>query len=153
MQSPQTLRSPAEVVAFLDAASSEVWLYAPVLRSRPLAEALHRAVRERGVRVVIFTPYLGDPGSYFLGLALAGIGLYSAREVGSAGLLWVDGRYGVSGPLVGGLVEPLGAAPTQVTQSPEALWRYRVWFEQLRPSAQAFVPSRDLLRVFPQFRR
>jgi len=137
----------------VDVASREVRLYAPVLRSRPLAEALHRAMRERGVRVVIYTPYLRDPGSYFLGLSLAGASLFGINDVGSSGLLWMDGRYLIAGPLVGGLGDPLETAPTQVFQSPEVLQRYRVWFDQLRPTAQAFLPSRDLLRVFPQVGR
>lgn len=149
----QSLRGPTEVAAFVDAASREIRLYAPVLRSRPLAEALHRAIRERGVRVMIYTPYLRDPGSYFLGLSLAGAELYSVADVGTTGVLWMDGRYLIAGPLVGGLGDPLETAPTQVFQSPETLGRYRVWFDQLRPTAQAFLPSRDLLRVFPQLGR
>lgn len=132
----------------MDSASSEVWLYALALRSRPVAEALHRAVRERGVRVMLFTPYPRDPGSYFVGLALAGAALYQVADVGGTGVMLVDGRYLIAGPLAGTAGGPLEQAPTIMQQSPEVLQNYGAWFERLRSSAYSFVPHRDLLRFF-----
>ena len=141
----QPLNSLAEVTPFVEGASREIVLYAPVLRSRVLAEALHRAIRERGVRVVLLTPYERDPGSYFLGLSLSGASLYRCADRGRVGVLLVDGRYLIIGPLVG-LSEPIETTPTHLEQDPQTIEHYRRWLEQLRQSAKPFIPERDLRR-------
>jgi hypothetical protein len=141
----QPLSNLPEVVPFVEGASREIVLYTPALRSRVLAESLHRAIRERGVRVVLLTPYERDPGSYFVGLSLAGASLYRCADRGRGGVLLVDGRYLITGPLVG-LAEPIERVPTQLEQTPQTVGHYRTWLEQLRQSAQPFIPERDLRR-------
>jgi hypothetical protein len=93
---------PAEPnpVQLVDAAASEVLLYAPVLRDREQARALHRAVVERGVRVRILSEpeSAREPASYLPSLRLAGALVYLARvPQGERGLLVVDGRVAASG--------------------------------------------------------
>lgn len=88
---------PAQLV---DAAATEVLLYAPVMRDREQARALHRAVIERGVRVLILSEpeAASEKASYLPGLKLAGASVYLARvPQGERGLLIVDGRIAVSG--------------------------------------------------------
>ena len=105
-----------------------------------------------GVRVRLLTPYPRDPGSYFLGLSLAGAALFVVGDVRGPAVLWVDGRTLVVGSLVGGIGEPSENGPTRLERDPATLGQYGQWFDELRASARVFVPSRDLLGLFQRGR-
>lgn len=106
------LASPNDVVSYVDAAQSEILLSAYMLRVQGIAEALRRAVIERGVHVYILTTPAGltESASYAKSLALAGA--YVRSGYANAELLVVDRYYVVNGPLIGVQSMPEGMDPT-----------------------------------------
>lgn len=109
----QTLGTPVEVVQTLDTASQEVMLAAPLLRSEEVADALRKALIERGVPVYILAPVGGieDPASYFMSLALTGASV-SVAPVDEAFIV-VDRTVLVQGPLLSGETTLPGQTPAQ----------------------------------------
>lgn len=101
-----------DVVAYVDAAQSEILLSAYMLRVQGVAEALRRAIVERGVQAYILTTNAGlsEGASYGKSLALAGAHVRSGYA--NAELLIVDRYYVVNGPLIGVQSMPEGMDPT-----------------------------------------
>lgn len=108
----QMLGASPDVVAYVDAAQSEILLSAYMLRVQSIAEALRRAVVERGVQTFILTTPAGlnESASYGKSLALAGANVRSGYA--NAELLVVDRYYVVNGPLIGVQSMPEGLDPT-----------------------------------------
>lgn len=106
------LGASSDVVAYVDAAQSEILLSAYMLRVQSIAEALRRAVVERGVQAYILTTNAGlnEGASYAKSLALAGAHVRSGYA--NAELLVVDRYYVVNGPLIGVQSMPEGMDPT-----------------------------------------
>lgn len=61
----------------ISGATTRVFVFAPWLKSQPVADSLRTAMVQRGIKVTILTSSstLVEPGSYFLGLKLAGADL------------------------------------------------------------------------------
>lgn len=108
----RALGASQDVIAYVDAAQSEILLSAYVLRVQGIAEALRRAVVERGVQAYILTTTAGlnEGASYAKSLALAGAHVRSGYA--NAELLIVDRYYVVNGPLIGVQSMPQGMDPT-----------------------------------------
>lgn len=108
----QVLGTSTDVVAYVDAAQSEILLSAYMLRVHGIAEALRRAVVERGVQAFILTTPAGlnEGASYGKSLALTGANVRSGHA--NAELLIVDRYYVVNGPLIGVQGMPEGMDPT-----------------------------------------
>jgi hypothetical protein len=132
----------AGIVARLEASEREVWLYARTVNDRAQADALRRAIVERGVVVTLLVapPTLEvvcDPGatacrrapsdrdSYAYSLAFAGARLFEARVPGDpSGFALLDRRVALEGPGVGIFTAGAGA---QVLQ-PERAGALHAWF-------------------------
>ena len=99
--------TPDAVAQFIHSAQLEVILAAPVLRVPEVADALRRAVVERGVSVKILTgdSSLGDGASFWWGLQRAGADLRLVREVRGYEL-FIDGSTRLSGDLIGRVLSP-----------------------------------------------
>ena len=109
----QVLNTPDEVVQTLGAASQELMLAAPLLRSKEVADAVRVALVERGVPVYILAPVEGveDPASYLMSLALAGAAV-SLAPVDDAFVI-VDRTILLLGPLLSGETTLPGQTPAQ----------------------------------------
>ena len=109
----QVLSTSADVVQTLGAASQEVMLAAPLLRSKEVADALRIALVERGVPVFILAPAEGveDPASYLMSLALTGasVGVAPVDEA----FIIIDRTVLVQGPLLSGETVLPGRTPEQ----------------------------------------
>jgi hypothetical protein len=106
--------SAEEVAAYVDMAASEVLVSSFMVRLLPVAEALRRAMVQRGVQVYLLTTPEGldENASYAKSLALAGAQVRSGYASGE--LMIVDRLVVVSGSLVGKPPGPLGDEPTLV---------------------------------------
>lgn len=131
------------IVQALATSSREVWLYAPKLNHRAQAEALRRAMIERGVVVTILVlpailERVCDPGAacrlqpsdrdnYVYSLALAGARLFEATVPGAPkGFYLVDRRLAFEGAAVG-TMPSLNDPPTQQAEPARALSLHQ-WF-------------------------
>ncbi|WP_102127579.1 hypothetical protein [Deinococcus planocerae] len=126
----QTLASAQAVGASLYAATGEVLLVTPTLRSREVAEGLRRAATERGVNVYLLADarFVGEGASYLGGLSLIPRiqvrlvrGLRGARAT-------IDRRVLLSGPLLADVVSPLRGEPTVAVREPRAVAQASAWF-------------------------
>jgi hypothetical protein len=102
-QEDRLLTTQAEVAQLIAAATKEVMLTAPALRSRVVAEALREAIVVRGVEVYLLVSPAGveERASYAMSLSLAGAHV-GVGSVDTAYLV-VDRQLTVTGPLVGEL--------------------------------------------------
>jgi hypothetical protein len=122
----------AVVTRAFDSSAREIWIYAPKVTHRDQADALRRAIVERGVAVtlLVLPPTLErvcDPGaacrlqysdkdSYVYGLALAGARLFESRVPNApAGFTLIDRKTGFEGAGVGTLPPPNAKPTVQVT--------------------------------------
>lgn len=131
------LATSNDVVAYIDAAQSEILLSAYMLRVQGVAEALRRATVERGVQVFVLTTEAGlnENASYAKSLALAGVNVRSGYA--NADLLIVDRYYTVNGPLIGAQSVPEGMEPTFVMTGQEyANSLVNIFIEQFNASQQ-----------------
>lgn len=99
--------TPEALAQFIHSAQVEVILAAPVLRVPEVADALRRAVVERGVSVKILTgsSSLNDGASFWWGLQRAGADLRLVREVRGYEV-FIDGSTRLSGDLIGRVLSP-----------------------------------------------
>ena len=160
----------SQIIAHFDSSTREIWLYAPKLNDRIQADALRRAVVERGVVVTLLLapPSLQnvcDPGatrcrqassdrdSYAYSLALAGARLFEARVPNNpVGFALVDRQTGLEGVGVGLFT---GAANPAKELSPERARSLHRWFlETLGDGrrSKAVSPSEILARLAAQSR-
>lgn len=106
------LSTPEEVAGFVDQATSEILVSSFMFRLLPVAEALRRAMVQRGVTVYLLTTVegLNENASYAKSLALAGAQVRSGYA--NAELMVIDRVYVVNGSLIGKPPGPLGEEPT-----------------------------------------
>lgn len=138
------LTSPAEVAAFVHAATRHVWFVAPTLTSQEVADALRRAAVERGAAVYLLAQQdqATQPASYVQGLSrLRGVQVRLAARVEEAALV-IDGRHLIRGPLVYRVAVPTEAAATwhidlRQTAAPPYVAR---WLEALPALWERAVP-------------
>lgn len=99
--------TPDAVAQFIHSAQREVILAAPVLRVPEVADALRRAVVERGVSVKILTGDSSskDGASFWWGLQRAGADLRLVREVRGYEM-FIDSSTRLSGDLIGRVLSP-----------------------------------------------
>ena len=161
----------AGIVARLDASVREVWLYAPKLSDHEQADALRRAVVERGVVVTLLlappnVQTVCDPGatrcrqsssdrdSYAYSLALAGARLFEARVPGNpAGFVLLDRRTGLEGVGIG-VFSAGGVTVAAELDSVRASALHRWFLETLgdRRRSRAVSQSEILARLAAQSR-
>ena len=98
----KVLWAPEHVAQVIDVAREEVLIVTEYLESDVVADALRRAIVERGVSVLIVTSpeTVRDNVSYIDTLALAGAHVGLANVGGS--MLIADGTHGIQGDAVGG---------------------------------------------------
>lgn len=115
----QRLETSAQVAALVDSAQREVILVAPVLRVKAVADALRRAVVERGVSVKLLTgsSSVNDGASYWWGLVRAGAKLRTVREVAGFELI-VDRASRVTGDAIGRVLSPAELADLTLERGP-----------------------------------
>jgi hypothetical protein len=115
----QGLETPAQVAALVDSAQREVILVAPVLRVKPIADALRRAVVERDVSVKLLTgrESVNDGASFWWGLERAGAQLRTVGEVQGFELI-VDRVVRVTGDAIGRVLSPTERADLEIERGP-----------------------------------
>jgi hypothetical protein len=136
----RTLTTSQEVGATLLAATSEVMIVTPALRSKDVAEGLRKAAVERGVRVFLLADvrFLNDGGSYLNGLSLTpGIQVRLLRGVG-ASRATVDRQLTLSGPLLSDIASPLQQELTATTQEPFKVRSAAAWFSKAWAQARPY---------------
>lgn len=134
------LATPNDVAAYIDAAQSELLISAYMLRVQAIAEAVRRAVVERGVQTYILTTEAGlhESASYAKSLALAGAFVRSGYA--NADLVIVDRYYVVQGPLVGVQSMPEGMEPTFAMSGGEYASTFVTLFIDLFNAANPYDP-------------
>jgi phosphatidylserine/phosphatidylglycerophosphate/cardiolipin synthase-like enzyme len=134
------LASSSDVVPYIDAASQEILVSAYMLRSQVIAEALRRAIVERGVKVYILTTDNGlhEGASYAKSLALAGAFVRSGYA--NAEILVSDRYYTISGPLIGMSVVLPQVDPTFLVMGSEYANSLVAIYIELYSQAAAFDP-------------
>lgn len=153
----QTLlvRDTPSLADLLDSAQAQIVLQTPAVRDAALAEALGRAIRERGVRVWILAEaarvrrggvLVSD--SYVPWLWLHGLGgKYPnvAVRLSAAALepvLIIDGRDVVAGNLLWQRPDPLSAKPTTLQRDRTLAARLTERFRRLWARAESFTLER-----------
>lgn len=136
----QTLSTPQQVGATLLAATSEVMLVTPALRSKDVAESLRKAATERGVRVFLLADvrFLNDGGSFLGGLSMTpGIQVRLLRGLNNSRAT-IDRQVTLSGPLLADIISPLQQTPTQTSQEPREVRTASVWFTKAWAQASPY---------------
>ncbi len=136
----RTLSTPQEVGATLLAATSEVTLVTPALRSKDVAENLRKAAVERGVRVFLLADvrFLNDGGSFLGGLSLTpGIQVRLLRGLNDSRAT-IDRQVTLSGPLLADVISPLQQTPTQASQEPREVRTAGAWFSKAWAQARPY---------------
>jgi phytoene dehydrogenase-like protein len=124
--------SSAEIAAYINAAQRSVWVAAPVLRVKAVADALRIAKLERGLEIRLLTGVesVRDAGSYWWSLREAGASLRGVSIVRGFEVL-IDQKIHLRGDLIGRVLAPgeartitieRGAALTTRVASWERLW-------------------------------
>lgn len=137
----------AVVTRAFDTSTREIWVYAPKITHRAQADALRRAMVERGVSVslLVLPPTLErvcDPGaacrlrysdkdSYVYGLALAGARLFESRVPNApSGFTLIDRKLGFEGAAVG-TIPVFNAKPTVQVSGKRAMALYTWYLDTL----------------------
>ncbi len=97
----------SDVAALIDSAQREVIVVAPVLRVKAIANALRKAVVERGLSLKILTgsASVRDGASYWWGLQQAGAQVRTVSSVTGYEVI-VDRQVRVTGDLIGRILSP-----------------------------------------------
>lgn len=117
----QPLPTPTAVAKLIDAAQNEILLQATTLQQHDIADALRRAVVQRGVAVFVLVSPRGanEPASYTQGLALAGAHVRVATV--TTNVMIIDRTYVAHGLLLARAPRPgENASPTRYTQTRQA---------------------------------
>jgi len=136
----QLLERSEDIVPYIDIAASEILVSATMLRVQSVAEALRRAMVQRGVAVYIITTEMGlnEGASYAKSLALAGAQVRSAYA--NLELLIVDRTYVVAGPLIGVSLTPMGSEPTVAIAGSDYANQVTLAFVELFNTATPYNP-------------
>lgn len=107
------VRTVWDVARLVDSAQREVIVVAPVLRVKLIADALRKAVVERGLSLKVLTgaSSVRDGASYWWGLQQAGAQVRTVSSVTGYEVI-VDRRVRVSGDLIGRMLSPTELANT-----------------------------------------
>jgi phosphatidylserine/phosphatidylglycerophosphate/cardiolipin synthase-like enzyme len=106
------IESSEEIVAVIDAATQELLLSTDTFRSQELANAVNRALLERGVKVYVLVPraLVTDLSSYFGTLERNGASIHTQETTGA--FLIVDRTYTLQGPMLSELETTNHTNPT-----------------------------------------
>jgi hypothetical protein len=133
------LESPKAVGNVMYAATGEILLVIPSLRSKEVAEGLRLAATERGTNVFVIADaaLVGERAGYLPGLSLLkNVQVRVLRGVRSSQAV-VDRKLLLSGPLLVDVPNPLEPGRTEARTDPRAIndatnWFARAW-KQARP--------------------
>jgi hypothetical protein len=111
------LERSEEIVAVIDAATQELLLSTDTFRNQDLANAVNRALLERGVGVYMIVPeaLVTDLSSYFGTLELSGANIHTQETTGA--FLIVDRTYTVQGSMLSELETANQTNPTVLISS------------------------------------
>jgi phosphatidylserine/phosphatidylglycerophosphate/cardiolipin synthase-like enzyme len=111
------IESSEEIVAVIDAATQELLLSTDTLRNQELANAVNRALLERGVEVYVLVPkaLVTDLSSYFGTLERNGASIHTQETTGA--FLIVDRTYTLQGPMLSELETANYTNPTVLISS------------------------------------
>jgi hypothetical protein len=134
--------SSEDVAGFIRAAQQEIMIAAPVLRVRVVANELHVAMKERHVRVRIISGFksVRDAGSYWWTLQQDGAEIRTVEVVKGFALI-VDRRVGITGDLIGRILEPDEVNLARIERGASLLGLINQWE---RVWSQAHVFSKPL---------
>jgi phosphatidylserine/phosphatidylglycerophosphate/cardiolipin synthase-like enzyme len=108
-----------EIVQVIDAATQELLLSTDTLRNQDLANAVNRALLERGVEVYVLVPetLVTDLSSYFGTLERSGANIHTQETTGA--FFVVDRSYVIQGPMLSELETANQDSPTVLIASPD----------------------------------
>jgi phosphatidylserine/phosphatidylglycerophosphate/cardiolipin synthase-like enzyme len=108
-----------EIVRVIDAATQELLLSTDTFRNQDLANAVNRALLERGVDVYVLAPeaLVTDLSSYFGTLERSGASVHTQETTGA--FLIVDRKYVIQGPILSELETASQSNPTVLIASPD----------------------------------
>jgi phosphatidylserine/phosphatidylglycerophosphate/cardiolipin synthase-like enzyme len=111
------LEHSEEIVIVIDAATQELLLSTDTFRNQDLANAVNRALLERGVKVYVIVPeaLVTDLSSYFGTLELNDASIHTQETTGA--FLIVDRTYVVQGPMLSALENANQTNPTVLISS------------------------------------
>jgi hypothetical protein len=106
-----------EIIAVIDAATQELLLSTDTFRNQDLANAVNRALVERGVEVYVLVPEIlvTDLSSYFGTLELNGASIHTQETTGA--FLIVDRTHVLQGPMLSELETANHTNPTVLISS------------------------------------
>jgi phosphatidylserine/phosphatidylglycerophosphate/cardiolipin synthase-like enzyme len=111
------IESSEEIVSVIDAATQELLLSTDTFRNQDLANAVNKALLERGVEVYVLVPkaLVTDLSSYFGTLERNGASIHTQETTGA--FLIVDRAYTLQGPMLSELETANYANPTVLISS------------------------------------
>jgi hypothetical protein len=133
----------AQVVQWIQGCDTRLYLHTPGMRSREVAEALHRQLTKNGVPLLVASPKEGlfsTDGIGLMGLGWAGARLFRVITPERRGVLLCEGRFGLVGSLVDRPQSPLPAPPTRLLQEPGEVRKLTLWFRRLLGGALEVDP-------------
>jgi hypothetical protein len=107
-----------EIVQVIDVATQELLLNTDTFRNQDLANAVNRALLERGIEVYVLVPetLVTDLSSYFGTLERSGAAIHTQETTGA--FLVVDRTYVIQGPMLSELETANQDSPTVLIASP-----------------------------------
>lgn len=144
-----TTNAPAAstLITAINNANTTVFVFSPWLKNRDVATALLTAMNTRGVKVTLLTSAvtMTDPGSYFLGLRIAGADLRTIvinNRTSAQPFLLTDNRnlYYTTVPLT---ADPFGQTTRQVTDA--AMLRSHLNWKQQTTTAALPISKRTAI--------
>lgn len=136
----QMIERSDDIIPYLDIAASEILISSTMLRVQTVADAIRRAMVQRGVPVYILTTEMGlnEGASYAKSLALAGAQVRSGFS--NLELIIIDRTYVVAGPLIGISLAPIATEPTVIIAGADYANQLTVAFIELFSGAAPFDP-------------
>lgn len=136
--------SAAQVVQWIQGCDTRLYLYTPGMRSREVAEALHRQLSKNGVSLLVASSKEGlfnPSGVGLMGLGWAGARLFRVNTTERQGILLCEGRFGLVGRLVDRPTSPLPSPPTRLLQEPREIEKLTLWFGRVLEGALEVDPK------------
>lgn len=144
------LPDASAVAEQLGRAQQQLLLVTPTLLSKPVAEAVRRAVAERGVEVFVVTSpaSVAAPGSYAMSLALLpGVQIRLAETQRRFALVDTGASaFGVEGLLISEAQRGFNARPTFAFSAPAEVQDRAAIFQTLWPAATPYTPFTEEAR-------
>jgi hypothetical protein len=139
-QQARLLESPKVVGSVMYAATGEILLVVPSLRSKEVADGLRRAATERGTTVFVIADasLVEERAGYLPGLSLLkNIQVRLLRGVRSSQAV-VDRQLLLSGPLLVDVPNPLEPGRTEARSDPRAINQAASWFARAWKQAKPY---------------